>query len=61
MARAGFCIPSPVLTEYAPGARQVLFEQRGHFAHLEAPEAFAKAVLDFVSSTRSDYRPKSQR
>jgi proline iminopeptidase len=50
-----------VLTEHVPHAREVLFEHSGHFAHLEQPEAFAKAVLDFVSSTRGDYRPKSQR
>jgi proline iminopeptidase len=49
------------LTEHLPDARQVLFEHSGHFAHLEEPEAFAKAVLDFVASTRGDYRPESQR
>jgi proline iminopeptidase len=49
------------LTEHLPDARQVLFEHSGHFAHLEEPEAFANAVLDFVSWTRSDYRPESQR
>ncbi|GAA0744842.1 alpha/beta hydrolase [Sphingomonas sp. ABOLD] len=48
------------LTEHLPDARQVLFEQSGHFAHLEEPEAFAKAVLDFVASTRGDYRSESQ-
>nr|WP_315382277.1 alpha/beta hydrolase [uncultured Sphingomonas sp.] len=46
-----------VLTEHMPDARQVLFEQSGHFAHLEEPEAFARAVLDFVASTQGDYRP----
>jgi proline iminopeptidase len=32
-----------------PGARHVVFERSGHFAHVEEPAAFAAAVADFVT------------
>lgn len=32
-----------------PDSRLVVFERSGHFAHLEEPEAFARAVVDFVA------------
>ena len=31
-----------------PGAKHVVFERSGHFAHVEEPAAFAAAVADFV-------------
>lgn len=33
-----------------PGSQLVVFGQSGHFAHLEEPEAFAAAVLGFISA-----------
>jgi len=35
-----------------PGARHVIFERSGHFAHVEEPAAFAAAVGDFVLEDR---------
>jgi pimeloyl-ACP methyl ester carboxylesterase len=32
-----------------PDSRLVVFERSGHFAHLEEPEALARAVVDFVA------------
>jgi proline iminopeptidase len=32
-----------------PDSRLVVFERSGHFAHLEEPEAFARAVVDFAA------------
>jgi proline iminopeptidase len=32
-----------------PGARHVIFERSGHFAHVEEPAAFAAAIADFVA------------
>ena len=37
------------LHEGIPDSRLVVFERSGHFAHLEEPEAFARAVVDFVA------------
>jgi proline iminopeptidase len=33
------------------GARHVVFERSGHFAHVEEPAAFAAAVADFVAES----------
>jgi pimeloyl-ACP methyl ester carboxylesterase len=35
-----------------PGARFATIARAGHFPHLEQPDAFARAVLDFVTETR---------
>ncbi|MCX5239179.1 alpha/beta fold hydrolase [Streptomyces prunicolor] len=38
------------LHELIPGSELVIFENSGHFGHLEEPEAFAKAVAAFVEA-----------
>ncbi|WP_328676532.1 alpha/beta fold hydrolase [Streptomyces sp. NBC_00343] len=38
------------LHELIPGSELVIFEDSGHFGHLEEPEAFAKAVTAFVEA-----------
>ncbi|WP_051809432.1 alpha/beta fold hydrolase [Actinoplanes subtropicus] len=38
--------------ELMPGARSVVLPGVGHFPHREAPEAFVRAVTDFVEGTR---------
>ncbi|MFG2374747.1 alpha/beta fold hydrolase [Streptomyces sp. NPDC048504] len=38
------------LHELIPGSELVIFENSGHFGHLEEPEAFAKAVTAFVEA-----------
>ena len=38
------------LHELVPGSELVIFENSGHFGHLEEPEAFAKAVTAFVEA-----------
>jgi proline iminopeptidase len=51
VGRHDFICSPPFAEEIAravPGAKLVVFEKSGHFAHLEEPEAFAKAVLSFV-------------
>jgi len=34
-----------------PGARLVVLERSGHFGHLEEPDVFGKAVVDFVTGS----------
>jgi pimeloyl-ACP methyl ester carboxylesterase len=34
-----------------PGSRLEIFEEAGHFPHLDEPERFAELITDFVSST----------
>lgn len=38
-------------TQVMPGSRLVLLPRVGHFPHRENPEAFCRAVMDFVAST----------
>jgi pimeloyl-ACP methyl ester carboxylesterase len=38
------------LAELIPGARLVLLEHSGHFGHLEEPDLFYRAVVDFVAA-----------
>ncbi|MFD5574775.1 alpha/beta fold hydrolase [Streptomyces cadmiisoli] len=34
-----------------PGSQLLVLEQSGHFGHIEEPEAFSRAVTDFVTAT----------
>jgi proline iminopeptidase len=51
VGRHDFVCAPEVAAEIAagiPGAELHVFEKSGHFAHLEEPEAFARAIADFV-------------
>jgi proline iminopeptidase len=37
--------------DHIPDSKLVILENSGHFGHVEEPEAFARAVVDFVRST----------
>jgi len=37
--------------EAIPGSRLVLFEDCGHFPHVEAPDRFSQVVADFIQAT----------
>jgi proline iminopeptidase len=37
-----------------PGSTLALFEQSGHFAHIEEPAAFAKAIGDWLAATHPE-------
>lgn len=50
-----------ILMAGLPNAARIVFEDSGHFAHLEEPKAFATAVLDFVARVERDYVPITQR
>lgn len=39
------------LHKLIPGSHLTIFEQSGHFAHLEQPDDFARTVVDFVRET----------
>lgn len=41
---------SKMLHEGIPGSRLTILPDSGHMAHLEAPEAFSRAVVDFISA-----------
>lgn len=41
-----------ITADAIPDAKLVVFEQSGHFAHVEEPAAFAAAVADFVAAGR---------
>ena len=41
-----------VIADGIPGARFHVFERSGHFAPLEEPDAFRKAVFDFLLGAR---------
>jgi pimeloyl-ACP methyl ester carboxylesterase len=43
-----------VLQEGIPGARWCEFHASGHFAHIEEPDAFDAAVLEFVMTTGTE-------
>jgi hypothetical protein len=47
----------PVAHAYAghaaiPGSRLEIFEQSGHFPHLDEPDRFARALLSFLTTTQ---------
>lgn len=43
---------SKALHEGIPGSELVVFEQSGHFAHVEEPGAFAEAIRRWLTATR---------
>jgi pimeloyl-ACP methyl ester carboxylesterase len=43
-----------------PASRLVIFERSGHFPHVEEPERFVEAVVDFVDSTEPMHLDEAQ-